>query len=417
MFQVLYTILEVELETPTAPADFFEGEESRAERCESLPFHQSDLSLPAVSVMFHDYRGQIDMSSILYQNQVTAACQTECPTNECAVQTDGITVGFCFGKSVGTQTDDWLVAATPLRFEHVADKPEVLTAFTGVPNVKCFQAIFEEFTPMGDKSAGRKCSLRLIDQMLMTFMRLRLGLVITDLSFRFQVSKTTCSKVINKWIDHLFIHLSFLQYWPTRKQINNTMPQDFKEMFPRTRVVIDCTELYTETPQSLANKSLMYSQYKTHMTWKALIGVTPNGVVSFVSDFWAGSISDKQIFIKSGIIDLCEKGDAVMGDKGFIISDITTPKGIDLIIPPKKDKAKQMPKKDIVLTRRVANCRIHIERHNERVKNFRVLNNLTGTMKASVSKIWKLCNYLTALMPPLHPHDSLDEENLVADDE
>lgn len=125
---------------------------------------------------------------------------------------------------------------------------------------------------------GNRKALWLIDQFLMTY-----GLVIADRSFRFGVSKTTCSDVINKWIDWLDVHLSFLTYWPTREQIDNTIPSDFKERFPRTRVIIDRTEI----PQSLAQQSLMYSQYKSHMTWKALIGITPNGVVSLCVRFMA----------------------------------------------------------------------------------------------------------------------------------
>lgn len=70
----------------------------------------------------------------------------------------------------------------------------------------------------------------------------------------------------------------------------------------------------------------MYSHHKTHMTWKTLIGITPNGVASFLSHLWAGSISDTPIVPTSGLLDLCEKGDAVMGDKGVLISDLTTNK-------------------------------------------------------------------------------------------
>ena len=128
--------------------------------------------------------------------------------------------------------------------------------------------------------------------------------------------------------------------------MNNTMPADFKERFPKTRVVIDCTELLTETPHSLAQRSVVWSQYKTHMTWKALVGITPNGVVSLVSDLWTGAVSDKQIVIRSGILEVCEKGDAVMADKGFLISDLTTPLEIELIIPPRKAKQNQLSKRD-----------------------------------------------------------------------
>ena len=37
-----------------------------------------------------------------------------------------------------------------------------------------------------------------------------------------------------------------------------------------------------------------------------------------------------------GYLDICEEGDAIMADKGFITSDVCTPRGVSLIIPPFK---------------------------------------------------------------------------------
>ena len=186
-------------------------------------------------------------------------------------------------------------------------------------------------------------------------------------------------------------------------QINNlTMPSQFKVKYPNCRVIIDCTEIYTETPHSLSNRSLMYSSYKSHMTYKALIGINPRGLITFASDLWAGSISDKQLTKNSGILDLCEKGDAIMADKGFLIKDLTTPKGIELIIPPFKTKYKCLTRREVEETRRIANMRIHIERAIERVKNFRILQgNVPITLSGQASKIWKLCSKLSNLQPPL----------------
>jgi hypothetical protein len=83
----------------------------------------------------------------------------------------------------------------------------------------------------------------------------------------------------------------------------------------------------------------MYSDYKSHMTWQVLIGISSNGVITHVSDLWSGSNSDKQITKSSGLIDKCEPGDAIMGDTGFFISDFCTPKGIYLIVPPTLQRA------------------------------------------------------------------------------
>uniref|UniRef100_A0A0L8I6I0 DDE Tnp4 domain-containing protein n=1 Tax=Octopus bimaculoides TaxID=37653 RepID=A0A0L8I6I0_OCTBM len=81
-----------------------------------------------------------------------------------------------------------------------------------------------------------------------------------------QSNTTTCGTIFNKWIDYLDVQLSFLVIWPSRKAVNDHMPPSFRAKYPICRVIVDCTEIRTETPSSLQSKSLMYSDYKSHMT-------------------------------------------------------------------------------------------------------------------------------------------------------
>jgi len=79
----------------------------------------------------------------------------------------------------------------------------------------------------------------------------------------------------------------------------------------------------------------MYSHYKSHVTYKDLLGIAPSGAITFISQLFDGSISDNKIVQCSGILNphLWEKGDSVMADRGFTISNDLAPFGVTLNIP------------------------------------------------------------------------------------
>ena len=67
------------------------------------------------------------------------------------------------------------------------------------------------------------------------------------------------------------------------------------------------------------------------------MGISPTGVVAFLSKLFGGggNATDKQIAKESRLLDLLEKGDSVMADKGFLIQDLLDSLGVTLNIPPK----------------------------------------------------------------------------------
>jgi len=64
---------------------------------------------------------------------------------------------------------------------------------------------------------------------------------------------------------------------------------------------------------------------------------------------------------KSGLLELLEKGDSVMADRGFNIQDDLTPLGIKVNIPPFLKVKTQLEPEELVETHRIASLRIHIE--------------------------------------------------------
>ena len=45
--------------------------------------------------------------------------------------------------------------------------------------------------------------------------------------------------------------LRYLIIWPSKVQVFVTLPEAFKKLYPKVRVIIDCTEVDLETPSSL----------------------------------------------------------------------------------------------------------------------------------------------------------------------
>ena len=81
------------------------------------------------------------------------------------------------------------------------------------------------------------------------------------------------------------------------------MPLSFRRFFKKCCVIIDCTEIFMERPSDLLARAQVRSNYKYHSTMKFLIGIIPQGTVSFVAKCAGGYISDKEITEQSGIMD------------------------------------------------------------------------------------------------------------------
>ena len=67
---------------------------------------------------------------------------------------------------------------------------------------------------------GRPKSLKIEDEFLAVLIRLRLGLLVEDVSERFGVSVATYSRIFVKWIKLLSRELRLLFPWPTQEAIS-----------------------------------------------------------------------------------------------------------------------------------------------------------------------------------------------------
>lgn len=252
------------------------------------------------------------------------------------------------------------LSKSPLAITHFCRTDEDFRFYTRFSSEKTFKVFWDSVASSAenlvywtkiqrdaeaDTTPSPQRSLALIE-FFMDCMRVAVGLKEKVLADLFSVSVSTVSRII-------YLVLGSIPIWATREQVNATMPRKYKEHCPNLRVILDCTEIKCENPSSLTLQSETFSQYKNTTTLKSLIGIAPNGTITFVSRLYTGSISDKELTMLSGILDLLEPGDSVMTDKGFTIEMMLKEVGAVLIIPPFK-RTSQFSKEDALHTQAIA---------------------------------------------------------------
>lgn len=241
------------------------------------------------------------------------------------------------------------------------DKDERVKFFTGLPNFSVLMVVFHFI--LNEITVTERNVLSPFQEFMIFFMRLRLNLLEQDLAYRFNISQSTASRIFAKWLDAAYICMKNTIIWPERKNLIKTMPLSFKKHFGTSvAVILDCFEVFIDKPTSLITRAATWSNYKHHNTIKFLIGITPQGVISFISDACGGRVSDKAMVEKCGLLDKLLPGDKVMADRGFNISESVGFYCAELIIPAFTRGKTQLSPLDIHKTRKIANLRIHVER-------------------------------------------------------
>ena len=243
---------------------------------------------------------------------------------------------------------------------------EKVNFFTGLPNLLVLMSVFKLCQPYLNSNR----ILSPFVQFLATLMRLRLNLCNQYLAYRFSVSEATMSRIFNYTIHVIYSRLVPCSViWPDREQLRLSMPMSFRQKFQACACVIDCFEVFIERPSDLLARVQSYSTYKSHNTIKYLIGITPQGVISFISKGWGGRTSDKYITEHSGFLDHILPGDLILADRGFDVGDIIGLCQASLELPVFSKGKKQLCPLDVEGTRTKAALRIHVERVIGSVRN------------------------------------------------
>ncbi|KXJ07684.1 uncharacterized protein LOC110250208 [Exaiptasia diaphana] len=273
------------------------------------------------------------------------------------------------------------------RFKESGSDIEFYTGFSNYSNFKAFFKFLSsaclkshyigskngDLQPEQQEKRGRKRSLSPEEELFLVLSRLRCGLLERDLANRYDISVSQVSSIWITWIDFLHKRLRSIPIWPSRSLVDSKMAPGLKEHHPKTRVIIDCTEIFIEKPSSPSTQSATFSTYKHPNTAKGRIGISPAGTLSFASELYAGRTSDIELTNDCGILTLLDTEDEIMADKGFNIEE-DLPERISLNIPPFLH-GEQLSHEEEVRTRRIAKERIHVERLIEKASEKNNNNN------------------------------------------
>ncbi|XP_040068774.1 uncharacterized protein LOC115320941 isoform X1 [Ixodes scapularis] len=257
--------------------------------------------------------------------------------------------------------------------------------YTGMSDFEIFEGIYDylayyasrmEYWGINRRSPGEKKGrsreFEPKEEFFMVLVRLRTGMSGKEIARNFGISEGHFSRVFATWINFLHRQLKALTRFPTCEELQGHLPAAFFK-FPDTRVILDGTEVRIERASSLAAQRQTFSSYKHYNTFKEVVGCAPDGYISFVSDLWGGSSSDRVIVEKSGLLEQLQPGDAIMVDKGFKLNDL--PPGVRVHIPCfRKPGEPQMAENELSHTRHVASARVIVERAIGRIKQFHILD-------------------------------------------
>ncbi|KAK3931966.1 Endoribonuclease Dicer-like protein 1, partial [Frankliniella fusca] len=354
------------------------------------------------------------------ENNIGGTCTQRTPSQK--DQCDSCAVKSKDTCSVGTQCDMAFLSYS--RFKLMSEEDfrfyigitqdvfEILYTFLGGDKIcSTLKYEFKRKTPRKKFFRRDMCAK---DNLLLTLMRLRRGMPLSDLKLPFKLSISQISKIFYTWIRFMSLEFKKLQdvmFIPAKCQ-DRLKPVCF-EPFKNLRVIIDCAEFKMQKLKHMQQNSNTFSDYKSYNSVKFLFGISCFGELSFMSEGYERSITDRKIVQESGFLDYLQPGDAVMADKGFDMEDLMDEYNVNLFIPDFTHGRTSVTAREVISSRIIAEARVHVERYISRVKEFRLIRFRipNNSCLAVASDMVRVCAFLVNFQNPFIKLRD-EEENL-----
>lgn len=211
------------------------------------------------------------------------------------------------------------------------------------------------------------------EQFFITLLLLRRHKPIAEIAMMYEVTIKHIYNIFITWIRFMSLQWKNLDLWIDKESVRTYMPFSFYDKYPSTRVILDATEIPVKKPKLPFAQQVTFSSYKNRNTLKFLVGITPSGLISYVSPCYGGSATDRQIIEQSSILNRFDYNDEIMVDKGLNVQDIFIPYGVKVNMPSFFKKGNQIGPCTLRSNRKVASKRVHVERIIGLLKTFKIL--------------------------------------------
>ena len=167
-----------------------------------------------------------------YDGSTTQACSVDQP-----LVTTALLARIEFLESECSRLQNCERKVQHFGIDQIKHDDHLVSFYTGFPS---FAIIFQFLGPVvgklqywGGKQNAKKRQrakkLTPIDQLFMTLVKLRLDLKVVDIAFCFNISTALVSRYFTTWICFLYHHLKEIDWMPSVKQVEGTLPSAFRE--------------------------------------------------------------------------------------------------------------------------------------------------------------------------------------------
>jgi len=193
----------------------------------------------------------------------------------------------------------------------------LMSQYTGIESLNVLQVFLESLNGELDEF---KPTLKPIDCILLTYMQLKVCISFKDLAKVFECNEQVAASCFVTTLSKIKKALGSVVYWPSREEIEVTIPKFFKPAYSNVRTIF--TNLLVQI------SPLFKKRY--------VIGFSPSGFVSYVSKGYnAATHTDERIFREEKIRQRFERNqDALMVMTGFPIENLLGINNFRVFRPP-----------------------------------------------------------------------------------